>query len=356
MSVANPMVQGRVRSRWAELGMIALFCVLWSSAFAPAKIAVRDCPPLLLLGVRFLIAGLICLWLARRRGEAGVANWRQVAALGLLGLLNNAIYLGFAWTGMLTVSSGFAAVLISANPLIVALVAVPVLGERLTARKMLGLVLGLAGVAIVLRSRIGGGIEDMGGTWLLVAGLVSLVAGTILYKRLAPPVGGWTGNGTQLLVAGLALLPVALSVEDLDTIRLTTPMLVSMAWMVLGVSVGGYFLWFSILARPGQQPSLPDAAAGPGLWLDPGGRGGTADRPAGDYPHRAGYRAGHPACSALKLRLVGTGGGAPRRLRRVSRTTVSTSIRCAPDRGAPDWGDSTFVVLRNWMRRSADRA
>ena len=247
-SRANP-IRAVVSDRWLEILLVGLFCVLWSSAFAPAKIALRDCPPLILLAVRFLVAGVICLGLARRFGEAGGVTWRQVAVLGLLGLFNNAIYLGFSWTGMTTVSSGFAAVLISANPLLTALVAVPVLGERLTARKIFGLVLGLIGVGVVLRSRLGNGIEDAGGTLLLVVGLVSLVAGTVLYKRLAPPVGPWTGNGVQLLVAGLALLPLALGFEDLSQVRYSLPMLVSMAWMVLGVSVGGYFLWFKILAQ-----------------------------------------------------------------------------------------------------------
>jgi len=242
-------VRALVSHRWMEILLVGLFCLLWSSAFAPAKIALQDCPPLILLAARFLIAGLICLGLARWFGEARGVTWRQIGALGLLGLFNNAIYLGFAWTGMTTVSSGFAAVLISANPLLTALVAVPVLGERLTARKIAGLVLGLIGVAVVLRSRLGGGIEDTGGTLLLLGGLVSLVAGTVLYKRLAPPVGPWTGNGIQLLVAGLALLPLALGFEDLGHIRYTLPMLASMAWMVLGVSVGGYFLWFKILSR-----------------------------------------------------------------------------------------------------------
>ncbi|RJF87750.1 DMT family transporter [Oleomonas cavernae] len=242
-------VRALISDRWMEILLVGLFCLLWSSAFAPAKIALSDCPPLILLAVRFLVAGVICLGLARRFGEAGGATWRQIGALGLLGLFNNAIYLGFSWVGMTTVSSGFAAVLISANPLLTALVAVPVLGERLTTRKIAGLVLGLIGVGIVLRSRLGGGIEDAGGTLLLLGGLISLVTGTVLYKRLAPPVGPWTGNGIQLLAAGLALLPLALGFEDLGHIRYTLPMLASMAWMVLGVSVGGYFLWFKILAR-----------------------------------------------------------------------------------------------------------
>lgn len=237
-----------------EILLVVLFCLLWSSAFAPAKLAVADAPPLLLLASRFAIAGLLCLGLARWRGEGGLPGWRQMAAFALLGLFNNAIYLGLSWSGMTLVSSGFAAVLISANPLLTALAAGPVLGERMTGRKMLGLLLGLAGVALVLRSRLGVGAEmgaeDGGGTLLVLGGLLSLVTGTILYKRLAPRgTGPWTGNGLQALAAGLALLPASLLIEDWSGARLTETVILAQAWMVLGVSVGGYMLWFRLLAR-----------------------------------------------------------------------------------------------------------
>lgn len=248
-SLAVPSLD-RKPGRTGEVLLLGLFCLLWSSAFAPAKIALVDCPPLLLLAVRFLAAGALCLVLGHRRGEGGWPEGRALAVLVLLGLLNNAIYLGLSWSGMRTVSSGFAAVLISANPLLTAAIAGPVLGERLTWAKAGGLLLGLAGVALVLRSRLGGGLEAGGGTLLVAGGLVSLVAGTIAYKRLAPRgVGPWTGNGVQLLAAGLALAPVALTIEDVAAVRPTLPLALTLLWMVLGVSVGGYYLWFRILAR-----------------------------------------------------------------------------------------------------------
>ncbi|PWR19710.1 DMT family transporter [Zavarzinia compransoris] len=233
-----------------EILLVVLFCLLWSSAFAPAKLAVAHAPPLLLLACRFVAAGLLCLGLARWRGEGGWPARRDLAALALLGLFNNAIYLGLSWSGMASVSSGFAAVLISTNPLLTALVAGPVLGERMTGRKLAGLLLGLAGVALVLRSRLGTGAEDAGGALLVLGGLLSLVAGTILYKRLAPRhVGPWTGNGLQALAAGLVLVPASLLIEDWSTAEATTTVLLAQAWMVLGVSVGGYMLWFRLLAR-----------------------------------------------------------------------------------------------------------
>ncbi|MGY6268085.1 DMT family transporter [Achromobacter denitrificans] len=231
---------------WAP---IAAFCILWSSAFAAAKIAVRDCPPLTLLTIRFLIAGLLMLGLAAAGGRWKLPAPRDLAALALLGALNNALYLGLSWSGMTSVSSAFTAVLISTNPLLIGVLAGPVLGERLGWRKLAGLCLGLAGVALVLRSRLSGMQEDLHGTLLVTGGLVALVAGTLLYKRLKPAAGLWTSTGIQSLAGAAVLLPFALAHESLGDARMTASLFWSMAYMIVAVSMGGYYLWFMILGR-----------------------------------------------------------------------------------------------------------
>ncbi len=231
---------------WAP---IAAFCLLWSSAFAAAKIAVRDCPPLTLLTIRFLIAGALMLALAAASGRWKLPAGRDLASLVLLGVLNNSLYLGLSWSGMTTVSSAFTAVLISTNPLLIGVLAGPVLGERLGWRKLAGLCLGLAGVALVLRSRLSGMQEDLHGTLLVTGGLVALVAGTLLYKRLKPSSGLWTSTGIQSLAGAVALLPFALANESLGDARMTASLFWSMAYMIVAVSMGGYYLWFMILGR-----------------------------------------------------------------------------------------------------------
>jgi drug/metabolite transporter (DMT)-like permease len=210
---------------------------------------VRDCPPLTLLTIRFVIAGALMLGLAAASGRWKMPSARDLAALILLGVLNNALYLGLSWSGMTTVSSAFTAVLISTNPLLIGVLAGPVLGERLGWRKLLGLCLGLAGVALVLRSRLSGMQEDLHGTLLVTGGLVALVAGTLLYKRLKPSSGLWTSTGIQSLAGAVALLPFALMHENIGDARMTASLFWSMAYMIVAVSMGGYYLWFMILGR-----------------------------------------------------------------------------------------------------------
>src|SRR5262245_16411752 len=128
---------------------VAAFCLLWSSAFSAAKIALADCPPLLLLTARFLIAGGVMLAAA-----LSGTNWRNLTrrdliALAGLGIANNALYLGLNYLGMRSISSGLSALIVSMNPVLTALLATMVLDERMTWRKAAGLLLGVGGVAFI---------------------------------------------------------------------------------------------------------------------------------------------------------------------------------------------------------------
>lgn len=258
VATASTAATGTTRGNsLADFGLIALFCLIWSSAFAAAKFALPDCPPLILLASRFLAAGAILLGLAALAGRLERPDRRTILNWAILGALNSALYLGLSYAGMRTVSSAFTAVLISANPLLTALVASPVLGERLSPLKLGGLLLGMVGVAIVLRSRLAGGAEDWHGTLLVLGGLVALVAGTILFKKLKPGGDLWTGTAIQSLSAGILLTPVALATESVGDVRLTAAMIGGWSYLVIAASIGGYLLWFRLL----QTKTATEASA-----------------------------------------------------------------------------------------------
>ena len=79
---------------------IALFCLLWSFAFVAGKIGVTDCPPLILLTARFSLAGILILGISALRGEGWQLSWRDAAVFAVLGIANNALYLGLGYTGL----------------------------------------------------------------------------------------------------------------------------------------------------------------------------------------------------------------------------------------------------------------
>lgn len=228
---------------------IGLFCLTWSSAFAAGKIALADCPPLLLLCMRFLTAGALMLGVAILLGRGPWPRGRDLAAHLLAGLLGNAVYLGFSYSGLVTVSSGLTALIISANPILTALLARPLLGEPLGRRTLVGLGLGLAGVALILRHRLGAGAEDVHGVLLILVALVALSASAITYKRLKPRGDLLVANGIQALASGLALGPFALGLEDVGAIHWTPRFIAAFTFLLLTASVAAYLLWMWLLNR-----------------------------------------------------------------------------------------------------------
>ena len=236
---------GSLRWRLAYLGLVLLFCVAWASGFTAAKLAMQTCPPAIFGGLRFLAAAAILLGYAGLRGQLrGPVPWLPLCALGLL---NQAGYQGLAWQGMGTVSAGLATIIASLNPILVAAVAAPLLGERLHWRKVLGLLLGFAGAVFVVRHRIVAGGEDPAGVLLVGAALLSLVAGTLAFKWLAPAVSLPVAVGVQVASAGTALLALGLAFEDTGQIDLGPQFWLVMAWCVLVLTVGALLLWFWLL-------------------------------------------------------------------------------------------------------------
>jgi drug/metabolite transporter (DMT)-like permease len=226
---------------------IGLFCVLWSFAFVAGKIGVTDCPPLLLLAARFSLAGVLILGISALRSEAWSLTWRDAAVFAILGIANNALYLGLGYTGLQTVSAGIGGLIVSANPVFTAVLAALFLHEPLTSRKAAGLLLGIAGVTFIVWHRISSGADSLHGVAFTLASLASIVAGTILFKLLAPKGSLWLGNGIQNLSGGLVLAPFAFTLSSLSDIVPSARLLAAFAFLVLGGSILAYLLWFHLL-------------------------------------------------------------------------------------------------------------
>jgi drug/metabolite transporter (DMT)-like permease len=236
------------RSRFNALPLyIGLFCLLWSFAFVAGKIGVTDCPPLILLAARFTLAGVVILGLSAFRRQGGQFSWREVATFAILGIANNALYLGLGYTGLKSVSAGLGGLIVSANPIFTAGFAALFLGETLTWRKVLGLLLGIVGVGLIVWHRMSAGTDSLHGILFTLASLASIVTGTILFKLFAPKGSLWIGNGIQNLAAGIVLIPIAFTFSDMGEIVPSLRLFSAFAFLVFGGSILAYFLWFHLL-------------------------------------------------------------------------------------------------------------
>ncbi|MGY3132206.1 drug/metabolite transporter (DMT)-like permease [Bradyrhizobium sp. USDA 4501] len=246
MSAATSMAASRARFNTLPL-LIALFCLLWSYAFVAGKIGVTDCPPLILLAARFSLAGVLILAISWLRRDQWDLTWRDAAVFAVLGVANNALYLGLGYTGLKTVSAGLGALIVSANPVFTAMLAALFLGESMTLRKVIGLVLGIVGVAFIVWHRMSVGSDSPHGILFTLASIASIVAGTVLFKLLAPKGSLWIGNGIQNIAGGLAVMPFAFMLSSVSDIVPSMRLAGAFAFLVLGGSILAYLLWFHLL-------------------------------------------------------------------------------------------------------------
>ncbi|MFT3720790.1 DMT family transporter [Pseudorhodoferax sp.] len=240
---------GRLLAAAAASGLPLVFILLWSSGYVAGKLALPHTGPLTLLTLRFGLAAAVLLAAALATGAPWPrrrADWGHLAVVGLLMqvLHFSCIYCALRWG----LSAGVAGLLIGLMPLATALGAHLWLAERLGLRQGLGLLGGLAGVALVVAD------QPLGGAWPAYAaaglGLLGLVAGTLYQKRFCAHMDLRSGAGLQMAVSALA---VALAAGPGEHFAVDwTPALVG-AWLWLGLanSIGAFSLMF-VMIRRGQ--------------------------------------------------------------------------------------------------------
>jgi len=224
-----------------------LYVFLWAAAFVPSRVLAHATPPLTILWIRFLLAGGL-LWMGAR--AAGVVfpsdrgTWLRLLMLGVLG---NATYLGCNYVALRHLSAGMGSIVASTNPLLLALLAPWLLREPLTPRKLAGLLLGFSGVLLAMHTRAHTQEARVQDVLLSATGVLSFVFSNILYKRMSARPHPVALNAAQLLLAGVALLPVALLVEGPPRVQWTAPVVASLAFLIVVLSIGASMLWFWIL-------------------------------------------------------------------------------------------------------------
>ena len=114
------------------------FATMWASAFTSARIIVTHAPPLLTSSLRFFIAGLLGIALARAMGQSWHLTRGQWRATVIFGICQNALYLGLFFIAMQTIEAGLASIIASSLPLLVGFAAWVVYGERLSLMGIIG--------------------------------------------------------------------------------------------------------------------------------------------------------------------------------------------------------------------------
>lgn len=213
------------------------FVTVWGSGFIATKIGLQYAAPFTFLTLRFAF-GLICLvpilLVAQPRFPGSRAELGHVIVAGLL---MHAIHLGGShYTQYLGMSAGITALILSAQPLITALVAVRWMGERLSARQWAGVAIGLAGVALIVWHKVDVREATLGSLVAVTVSLAGVTTGTLYQRVYCPLVDLRSAAFLQFIVTIAALAPLAWLVEGF-AVTWAWPMLGSIAFLVIGASI-----------------------------------------------------------------------------------------------------------------------
>ncbi|MGI9452621.1 MAG: DMT family transporter [Geminicoccaceae bacterium] len=226
------------------------FALMWSSAFSAVKLALQDAPPFLLLAFRFLVSGGIAVAIALMLGQRFPGQRRQWAAILVLGLCQNSLYLGLNFKAMTMIPAGLAAIIASSVPLIVALICRIFLRERLSWLGHVGLAIGFAGVLLIMAHRISGGDSALG-LLLCLIGAVALAGATLIVRGVDLGAGLLMVVGLQMLVGSASLMPIVYLMEDVSTVRLTGSLIIAFTYITIVPGVIATLVWFHMVRRVG---------------------------------------------------------------------------------------------------------
>jgi drug/metabolite transporter (DMT)-like permease len=196
---------------WKVMLAFAIIYFVWGSTFLAIRVGVREVPPLLFAGMRFWVAGIVLYIWMRTKGEPS-PTVREWGAATLLAFLIFLVDYGCLFWAERRVPSGIAAVMMATIPAFMAVSEILILRtQRPTPRLALALLLGLAGVAVLMSHSLslGGAAIDTAGAGALIVGAIAWSVASALTRRLSLPASKVMSSGAQMLAGGVLLMLAA---------------------------------------------------------------------------------------------------------------------------------------------------
>jgi drug/metabolite transporter (DMT)-like permease len=228
-----------------------VFVLIWSTGFIVARYGMPHAPPMKFLAVRYALS-IACflpwIFLAGVKWPTSRAQWFHLAVTGVL---MHAGYLGGVWAAVKAgMGSGLSSLIVGLQPVLTA-IWLSGTGSKVSRRQWLGLVMGFAGLVLVVSRKFGAGGPGDQANWLnlsfAVMALFAITVGTLYQKRFVAACDVRTANAVQLLAALLVTLPLTLLEAEL--MDWNGELIGAMAWSVLGLTLGGSSLLYLLIQR-----------------------------------------------------------------------------------------------------------
>jgi drug/metabolite transporter (DMT)-like permease len=225
----------------------AVFVVLWSTGFIATKYVLRGAEPLTYLAIRMvLVVGLLAVIVAIARppwpNRAGIAH------SAVAGILVHGFYLGGTAVAIAhSIPAGLSALIPGLQPILTSTLANRWLGERVAPLQWAGLLLGLAGVVLILHDRPMGG--EAGWGWLASGvSLISITVGMLYQRRYCGKIDWRAGNLVQYIAVAIFFV-VGAALFESNAVHWTGEFVASLVWLVVVLSIGSIGLLYWLIRR-----------------------------------------------------------------------------------------------------------
>lgn len=227
-----------------------IFVIIWSSGFVVAKYAFQNSDVIFFLSIRLILASAILALITKAMGQSLRLSRRDFLASLAIGISLHAFYLGGVWQAIAEGSpAGIASVITSLQPVLVSLIAVRLLGERLTGNQVIGLFLGLFGVMMVLEPAFArAGEMTVLALILLLFALSGSTSATLMQKKIGHSIPLLAGTTYQFLIAGVVLGLFSLA-TDKTKMEWTLESSLAMAWAIIVTSLIAVLMLLWMLTR-----------------------------------------------------------------------------------------------------------
>lgn len=235
-----------------------LFVFIWATGFIVAGIVSTRADPLTFLAARHGCSIVVFTLLSLAVKAAWPRDWKTWRDAMVAGMLLHGFYIGGVfWAVSQGLGAGMMGLITGLHPLFTAVLALPLLHERLTARQWAGIAIGVLGVGLIVAPKLGS-VEGLPLHALAVALLatLSLTLGTIWQKRSKPEMDLRVNAAIQFVGAFALTAPIALALEA-GRFDHSAALYGALAWAVLGLSVGGISIMLYLLRRGAASKVAP---------------------------------------------------------------------------------------------------
>ncbi|EKN66095.1 DMT family transporter [Schinkia azotoformans] len=240
-------------NKWLFGFLVVLTTALMGSSFAVGKIGLAYVTPILLVALRFLLAGVVMAIAVKYLSlphPREASDWIKVA---LIGFFQTAGVMGCIFVSLRTITAGQSSILTFMNPLLVVLFGTLFMKMTYRLQQWIGVILGFVGVFITL----GAQVDFQIGTLLGFLSAVSWAIGTLLIKKWGTRINTWVLTAYQMLFGGLILFIGSFILEN-PSVQITTLSITILVWLALMASIVQFAVWFYLLQKgdPGKTSAF----------------------------------------------------------------------------------------------------